>query len=177
MSDRRWSANSFDAARDEVIDTLRKYRVERQNIKRDKELLREAINGLYAPSSGGGDHDGGRAQTLHGDDAMVRTLGKIEGERRTLDREMRIVQEKENRLNMYLAAIMTLPTFERRVVVGIYIDSEDIEDLRAGKSEEVVYKHRKSAIKKLTRMLFRVEVKTCGQSSVPQSTPNDLHNP
>jgi hypothetical protein len=34
MSETRWPANSFDEARDEVIATLRTYRVERMNIQR-----------------------------------------------------------------------------------------------------------------------------------------------
>lgn len=176
MSDRRWSANSFDAARDEVIATLRKYRAERSNIVREKELLREAIDSLYAPTSGGGDAEV-RTKAQSGDDAMMRTLGRIDYERRALEREVRILKEREEKLNAYLCAVMTLPTYERRVVIGIYIDSRDIEELRDGKSEEVVYKYRKSAIKKLTRMLFRVEVKTSTENSVPQSTPDCLQRP
>lgn len=161
MSERRWTANSFDAARDEVIGTLRTYRVERINIAREKALLAEAIDSLYAPTGAGCSEDMIRTAPLHGDDAMLRTIGRIEQERRGLDREMRGVQEREDKLNAYLRAILALPTFERRIVVGIYIDGKEFEEVckDAGKSDDAAIHHRKSAIRKLTRALYHVDVK------------------
>jgi DNA-directed RNA polymerase specialized sigma24 family protein len=161
MSETRWPANSFDEARDEVIATLRTYRVERMNIQREKALLQEAITSLYTPASS--NMDGSvKTQMKHGDERMLSIIGRVEYERRALDQEMDQLNRQEDKLNDYLKAIFGLPTFERRVVVGLYIDDKFLEEICAetGKSEDATIHHRKAAIRKLTRALYRVEVKT-----------------
>lgn len=123
-------------------------------------MLQEAVNCLYAPTCGTGDAEG-RTRATHGDDAMVRTIARIEGERRDLEREIRVVKENEEKLNRYLREICALPTFERRIIVGVYIDGKtpDVVCKDIGKSDETLDRYRKTAIRKMVRSLYRIETK------------------
>jgi DNA-directed RNA polymerase specialized sigma24 family protein len=156
----RWAATSFDTARDEVIATLRTYRVERQNVQRQKELVQEALEGLYEPRRSG-DMVDGKSPAVSADDSMVRSLGRIGSERVGLERELAEIHKQEDRLNTYLRAVCALPSFEKRVVVGLYLDGKAPADVCAetGKSDDSMVRYRKSAIRRLTRTLYRVEVR------------------
>ena len=146
---------AFEAAREQVIATLRTYRLERLDIQRQKALVSEALESLcyVRPSSDG---YGVKSQMQEGDAAMVRALVRIAVERSRLETEARLLDEREEKLNRYLQAIGKLPVFERRVMVGIYIDGKKAEDVGAEleRSLVTVVRYRKAAIRELTCKLF-----------------------
>ena len=156
MSDMRWPANSYDEARDTTFEMLRSYRIERRNLEQERRLLQEAIASLVAPRTSSLDTT--RIQMTHGDDGMAQRLERIAVERRGLEAEQDRIAKREQRLNALLRVLGELNAFERHVVVAMYFDGTGMTELgtRLRKSEDTIARYRKSALRKLTRALFRV---------------------
>lgn len=156
MSELRWLVNSYDEARESLLEMLHTYRLERRNLEQERRMIRDALTTLVDPRTS--DPSRPRVQVQPNDDAMIQRVERMAAERRAFEQELQRIAERENRLNRLVRAMGELSAYERHVVVGQYIDGRRVEELKAviGRSTTTIDRTRRSALRKLVRSLYRV---------------------
>jgi DNA-directed RNA polymerase specialized sigma24 family protein len=149
----------FEINRRELVKMLQTYNEERKNISRLKELaLIESEEELYPSAT-----DYNREKIQKGEiDPCEGVIRKVEQSRKHLYATMRELDEKTKKLDKLILEITKMPAYLSRVIVSRYIDGMSESEIAEmmGRSEETISGYRKTALKRLTRVMFYTKIET-----------------